>query len=545
MSRIETSTSGEDFASLQVAPGTELLFDELKSHNTTAEHIHGLQHKTSGDSRILLVPQPSLTDPNDPLRWTTAKKWLVLWNACWYAFLGSITGPIMAAGMLPLATQFDTTLQRLTYANGATLICQGLFNFLWMPFAVKYGRRPVYLASNFLMMIACIWLGVASTKTYTIFIVGRAFLGAWEAPIESIVPSTVTDLFFLHDRGEKISLYGLAILGGNELGPMFSAIIIQALGMNWAFFIVAMFIGASFISTFFFMPETKYTGYRPSIFPSSTVQETSAKEAATSVEATDSNLDPPTTLPKKTYLQELKPWTTSDPNVNLLKTFVRPFILYTYPTVLWACFVYGLALSYNVILGATVAQLFSVAPYNFDSQAQGLTFLSPFVGSLVGTYLCGPCADAIANYYTKKNNGIREPEMRLPTCAVAAFFTFFGTLWAALAYDHKTHWAVVVVGYGVLSIGTQMGATLSMSYALDCHKELSVELMVSVASLKSLIAWIWTWEINDFITADGMLTAFMTLATIATVIYLTTFAMYFKGKSVRIWIAKKNFLKFV
>ncbi len=46
--------------------------------------------------------------------------------------LGSVTGPIMAAGMLPLAETFGETLQRLTYANGATLICQGVGNILWM-----------------------------------------------------------------------------------------------------------------------------------------------------------------------------------------------------------------------------------------------------------------------------------------------------------------------------------------------------------------------------------------------------------------------------
>ena len=205
------------------------------------------------------------------------------------------------------------------------------------------------------MCIACIWLGVASTRTYTIFIVGRAFLGAWEAPIESIVPSTVTDMFFLHDRGEKISLYGLGVLGGNELGPMFSALIIQALGMNWAFYIVSMFVGANFITTFFFMPETKYTQPRPSIYASEQLPEKDGKDAMMNVQSTES----PESVPKKTYLQELKPWGTSDANVSFVKTLLRPFVLYTYPTVLWACFVYGLALSYNVILGATVAQMFT------------------------------------------------------------------------------------------------------------------------------------------------------------------------------------------
>lgn len=90
------------------------------------------------------------------------------------------------------------------------------------PLALKFGRRPVYLLSNTLMGIACIWLGLATHASYTPFIVGRAFLGLWEAPIESIVPTTITDIFFLHDRGEKVALYGLSVLGGNELGPVVS-----------------------------------------------------------------------------------------------------------------------------------------------------------------------------------------------------------------------------------------------------------------------------------------------------------------------------------
>jgi hypothetical protein len=99
-------------------------------------------------------------------------------------------------------------------------------------------------------------------------------------------------------------------------------------------------------------------------------------------------------------------------------------------------------------------------------------------------------ADRIANHYTRRNHGIREPEMRLPTCIVAAVLTFAGALMAGLCFKQQTHWAGPVVAIGILSTGAQMGATLGMNYALDCHKQLSIELMVTVASLKSAIAWI-------------------------------------------------------
>ena len=368
--------------------------------------------------------------------------------------------------MIQLSETFGKTTQQLSYANGAALINQGVWNVVWMPFAVKYGRRPVYVMSCFLMIFACIWLAIASNQNYTTFIVGRAFLGAWEAPIESIVPSTVTDMFFLHNRGELVAIYGLAVLGGNELGPMFSGFIVQALGMSWAFWIVAMFIAANWISILFFMPETKYTGPRPQIIASSSSDVPSSKERERVSVSEDF-----TTVAKKTWLQELQFWSKGDPNVNLLHVFLRPFVLLAYPTVVWSCFVYGLALSWNVILGAVVAQMFAPPPYNFDSDAQGLFFLSPFVGSLFGVYFSGPCGDWIANFFTKRNHGIREPEMRLPTCLVAAFFTFFGALWFALAYQHQMHWAMPVVGAGILSVCCQIGNTLFMTYALDCHKE--------------------------------------------------------------------------
>ncbi|OCL04279.1 MFS general substrate transporter [Glonium stellatum] len=252
-------TSDTIAVNFQAVPGTEILFDDSTSKDEVSRYIHGLQHVKHGDSRIILVPQPSLTNPNDPLRWPSSKKWMTLLNGMWYAFDGAVTGPIMAAGMVQLSEAFGQPFQKLTYANGATLICQGVATTIWMPFAVQYGRRPVYLLSNFLMGIACIRLGIASTKSYTPFLIGRAFLGVFEAPIESIVPSTITDIFFLHERGEKVSLYGLSVLGGNELGPMLSAFIIQSLGMSWAFYIFAIVIGVNLIAMFLLMPETKFT----------------------------------------------------------------------------------------------------------------------------------------------------------------------------------------------------------------------------------------------------------------------------------------------
>jgi MFS family permease len=220
------------------------------------------------------------------------------------------------------------------------------------------------------MGIACIWLAVASEKTYPVFVLARAFLGLWEAPIEAIVPSTVADIFFLHERGEKISIYGLSVLGGNEIGPLVSAYVIQSLSMRWAFFIVAICISVNMITMVLFMPETKFTGHRPVLVTlENNLSIRGDQKSGGSEHREDLVVDLRKDIieeersgspKKKTFIQELAYCSTTDSQVNLFKIFLRPFVLMAFPTVLWASALYGMSLSWNLILGATVAQLFGV-----------------------------------------------------------------------------------------------------------------------------------------------------------------------------------------
>lgn len=73
--------------------------------------------------------------------------------------------------------------------------------------------------------------------------------------------------------------------------------------------------------------------------------------------------------------------------------------------------------------------------------------------------------------------------------------------------------------------------------------QLSVELMVTVASLKSLIAWIWTWVINDWLAKDGPLVVFCVIGAVNVMVYLTTVALYLKGKDIRLWLYKADFFQ--
>lgn len=82
---------------ISAAPGTEILYDLSPGGLDSSGEFGEFQHLRKGDGHILLVPQPSINDPNDPLKWSALTKATTFANALAYSFLGGVTGPIMAA----------------------------------------------------------------------------------------------------------------------------------------------------------------------------------------------------------------------------------------------------------------------------------------------------------------------------------------------------------------------------------------------------------------------------------------------------------------
>jgi len=66
--------------------------------------------------------------------------------------------------------------------------------------------------------------------------------------------------------------------------------------------------------------------------------------------------------------------------------------------------------------------------------------------------------------------------------------------------------------------------------------------MVTISCLKSLIAWIWTWCVNDWLASEGMMVVFMTVAAVNVALYLSTIVFYYRGKRFRMWIQRVDYL---
>lgn len=98
-----------------------------------------------------------------------------------------------------------------------------------------------------------------------------------------------------------------------------------------------------------------------------------------------------------------------------------PWKLFAFPIVEFAAFVVSWSCSSFLTINLTQSQNFAVPPYNFNSQSIGFMNFAILIGAFIGLATAGPLSDWVSARATRKNGGIREPEMRLPAMSKPPF----------------------------------------------------------------------------------------------------------------------------
>lgn len=58
-------------------------------------------------------------------------------------------------------------------------------------------------------------------------------------------------------------------------------------------------------------------------------------------------------------------------------------------------------------------------------------------------------SDRVADWFIKRNGGLREPEMRLPSIVVSLITTPLGLVLFGVGIQYKLHWMCPTVGLGL------------------------------------------------------------------------------------------------
>lgn len=418
---------------------------------------------------------------------------------------------------------------------GVAAIVLGWANFLIVPCANVFGRRPVVIFCCLICVLANIWQALVTS--FPSFLGARVVSGLGAAANESLMPMVVADLLFVHQRGRSMALYFWAYFLGIFIGPIIAGSIAAQVSWRWFFWVCTILQAASLVFILVAHPETKYER-AASHYPAAAVAGPSAsvpEDARTSSSGSEHEAKreeaeagaggagaAPTTMtePKKTLGGVVSPRRSSQsqhssslhrtPSTRIvggpskaqfslvprpqfahglqpvLRDVLSPLQIFSFPIILWAALTFGFACNCLLALNLTEAQVFGPPPYLFNPAQIGYTNFAFFVGAALALLTAGPLSDGMALRRARRNGGVLEAEMRLVAVVPYVACCLVGMVVTAVGYQRGWPWeVVVVVGYGLVGVEVVGVPAVVISYAVDSYKSLPGEIMIAATVVKN------------------------------------------------------------
>lgn len=246
----------------------------------------------------------------------------------------------------------------------------------------------------------------------------------------------------------------------------------------------------------------------------------------------------------KSFTQQLRPWHGRLNHDKWLKVAVRPFILFTYPSVLWSSLVYACSVGWLIVVSESVTVIYREDYYHFDALQTGLMYISPFVGGVLGTAVAGKVSDVIVKAMARRNGGLYEPEFRLVMAAPVAVTTVIGLMGYGWAAEERDAWIVPTVFLGVVSFGCSLGSTTSITFCVDSYRQYAGEALVTLNFSKNIFhGLVFSFFVTGWIESDGAKSVFVWIGVIQLVVLVFTIPMFIYGKRARMMTIRRNWME--
>ena len=245
------------------------------------------------------------------------------------------------------------------------------------------------------------------------------------------------------------------------IGPICGGFIGQRIGWRWVFWILLIAASVVTISIEIFNKETN-----PRV-----LMQRKVKRLQKDLGRSDLRSCYDGSGPRQTSSQILRHGIVRP----LKMLFLSPIILLlsTYMAV-----VYGLL----YLLFTTITTVF-IETYHWQPDICGLAYIGLGIGFLTGLGVVAKISDATVVRMTKANNGIFEPEMRLPACIFFACFVPITFFWYGWSADKGVHWIVPIIGLIPFGFG-MMGIFIPIqTYTIDSFPQFAASVSLPSPSL--------------------------------------------------------------
>lgn len=262
-----------------------------------------------------------------------------------------------------------------------------------------------------------------------------------------------------------IRLYTVALSAGVSGGIIIAGLITITHSWRYIYYVATALMGALTILVFFTLPETSYVRDPLSSSDASLAnhdkdrlsheerQVGNDKLSAASYEEAEyppnsASYQDQSQRKRESFVQSLRLFHGKFTEESLWNIAYRPIILLVLPPVLWATLVMSVTIEFLVAMSSNFASAFATQ-YGFKSWQSGLCFISGMIGTLIGIVGGGWFSDWTADFFTRRNNGIREPGMRLPAITVTLICAPLALVLYGCGIEYQWHWIVPTIGLGL------------------------------------------------------------------------------------------------
>ena len=341
----------------------------------------------------------------------------------------------------------------------------------------------------------------------------------------------VNDIFFVHERGSRLGLYTLAISIG-AASPMLAGYMLNAnMGYKLFFYVCTALAGLLLIATFFIVEETTFHR-RPSM-------PVAVHEAKSSTVEDEQNVQAISINPRRPFIQQLVLFQGIDHNVSWWIMMIRPITYLAVPVVLWIICVYGVFIGLG---GLTFNYTFPIVivspPYNWSAINSGLVAIPLIVGFLLA-FIFTPISDRLSAWSTRRNNGIRESEMRLPILFIPCFLGPIGMIIYGLALEYQLSWVALVFPVAIVNFASYFYFTNALAYMVDSYSSNIAEMLMIFNVGRGVVSFALGFGLLKWIEQDGYAKVISgALSVTLFLVCAVAFLFYFIGKRVRIFTSK-------
>lgn len=134
---------------------------------------------------------------------------------------------------------------------------------------------------------------------------------------------------------------------------------------------------------------------------------------------------------------------------------------------------------------------------------------------------------------TKKNNGVHEPEHRIPALIVPFLICPPGLILFAWYVTQQGNIYVIATGLAMNAAGLSLVPSVTLSYVVDAYPRTGPEALVLVNAFKNAVAFGFVRAVGSWYESQGLQNLFAELAGIQWAVLLLAVPMFFAGKWMR------------